>query len=166
MRAFDPLGALSALIDGSVDFVIIGGLAARLRGSPSITDDLDICHSKEPSNLERLAGALRRMSAKLRGADDVPLKLDAQSLKNGENFTFITDFGPLDCIALPAGVNGYEDLIRTAEMTDMNGLTLAVASLEDLIRMKRAAGRPQDLIELEILGALRDEIEGKPNHQQ
>jgi hypothetical protein len=161
VKAFDPLGALSVLIDEGVDFVLIGGLAARLRGSPSITDDLDICHSKETPNLERLVAALRRMNAKLRGAEDVPFKLDAQSLKNGENFTFITDFGPLDCLALPAGLNGYEDLTRTAEMTDMNGLTLAVASLEDLIRMKRAAGRPQDLIELEILGALRDEIEGK-----
>jgi hypothetical protein len=37
-------------------------------------------------------------------------------------------------------------------------LTVAVASIEDLISMKRAAGRPKDLIEVEVLGALRDEV--------
>jgi hypothetical protein len=42
---------------------------------------------------------------------------------------------------------------------DIGGVTVKVASIDDLIRMKRAAGRPKDLIELEVLGALRDEID-------
>lgn len=161
MKAFDPLGCLQALLGNGVEFVLIGGLAARLRGSPSVTNDTDICHSKEGSNLERLAKSLAAMNAKLRGAEDAPFLLDAKSLSRGENFTFSSDYGALDCLASPSGVDGYEDLQRTAEVMDLNGISVQVASLDDLMRMKRAAGRRKDLLELEILGALRDEIEGK-----
>jgi hypothetical protein len=67
--------------------------------------------------------------------------------------------GDLDIIGIPAGTTGHEELARTAEPMDLDGLTVQVAALDDLIRMKRAAGRPKDRVELEILGALRDEIE-------
>ncbi len=160
MKSFDPLGALQSLTQHRVEFVLIGGLAARLRGSPTVTDDLDVCHSKDGGNLENLAEALASMNARLRGAEDVDFILDARSLKTGENFTFLTDFGPLDCMARPAGVEGFAELGRNADVLDLDGITVAVASIEDLIRMKRAAGRPQDLIELEVLGALLEETEG------
>jgi hypothetical protein len=160
LRAFDPLGALELLSEHEIDFVLIGGLAARLHGSPTVTDDLDICHSAEPDNLERLAEALRQMQAKLRGAPtDVPFLLDARTLAAGAKFTFSTDYGPLDCMALPAGVNGYDELSRTADRMRFNDLEVLVASIDDLILMKRAAGRPQDLKELETLGALKEELE-------
>jgi hypothetical protein len=160
MRVFDPLGALERLGAHGVDFVLIGGLAARLHGSPSMTDDLDICHSVERENLERLADALREMEAKLRGApEDVPFRLDAKTLAAGANFTFSTTHGPLDCMALPSGVDGYGELSRTAEKMRFNDLEILVASIEDLILMKRAAGRPKDLVELEVLGALKEELE-------
>jgi hypothetical protein len=160
VRAFDPLGALELLIRHGIHFVLIGGLAARLHGSPTVTDDLDICHSTEPENLERVAEALKEADAKLRGApEDVPFLLDAKTLAAGATFTFLTVFGPLDCLALPAGVGGYDELSRTAERMRFNDLEVLVASIDDLILMKRAAGRPQDLKEIEILGAVRDEIE-------
>ncbi|MGH2693910.1 MAG: DUF6036 family nucleotidyltransferase [Actinomycetota bacterium] len=160
MRAFDPLGALEVLSAHEIDFVLIGGLAARLHGSPTVTDDLDICHSAERDNLERLAEALRQMEAKLRVAPaDVPFPLDARTLAAGANFTFSTNYGPLDCMALPAGVNGYDELSRTADRMRFDDLEVLVASIDDLILMKRAAGRPQDLKELEILGALKEELE-------
>lgn len=160
MKAFDPLGALRTLVAWRVDFVVIGGLAARLHGSPSITDDLDICHSKEPQNLERLASALKEMNARLRGAPpDVPFLLDAKTLAKGDNFTFITEHGPLDCLAHPSGVGGYESLAPNATRIDLGDVTVAICSLEDLMAMKKSAGRPADLIELEILAALAEEIE-------
>jgi hypothetical protein len=160
MKAFDPLGALERLSAHGVAFVLIGGLAARLQGSPSVTDDLDICHSVEPENLQRLARALKEMEARLRGApDDVPFRLDAKTLAAGANFTFSTTFGPLDCLALPSGVNGYRELSRTADPMRFDDLEILVASVDDLILMKRAAGSPKDLVELEILGALKEEIE-------
>jgi len=118
--AFDPLRALRTLSRHDVRYVVIGGLGARLHGSPSVTNDTDVCCQRAPANLERLAAALRQLHAGLRGADgDAPFQLDAKTL---------------------------------------DGLTVAVASIEDLISMKRAAGRPKDLIEVEVLGALRDEV--------
>jgi hypothetical protein len=78
-----------------------------------------------------------------------------------ESLRLTTDAGDLDLLARPAGTEGYDDLARTAEPTDLDGLTVLVTSIDDLMRMKRAAGRPKDLIELEVLGALRDELDAR-----
>ncbi len=142
-----------------VDFVIIGGIAGQLWGSPTITQDLDICYAREKTNLEHLAAALRELNAKLRGVkEDVPFQLDARTLFNGDSFTFTTDFGALDCLATPSGTSGYNDLKQAAETMPVGGgLKVRVCSIDDLIRMKRAAGRTKDLRAVEELGALRDE---------
>ncbi|HYN35956.1 MAG TPA: hypothetical protein VEV82_03175 [Actinomycetota bacterium] len=158
----DFFGILDALARHDVSFVLIGGLAARLHGSPTVTVDVDICPARDEDNLQHLADCLKSIDARLRGVeDDVPFLLDARSLKAGRNFTFNTSLGALDILGEPAGTRGYEDLAANAIEMDIDGLTLKVASLDDLMRMKEAAGRPKDRIELEILGALRDEIEGR-----
>jgi hypothetical protein len=64
----------------------------------------------------------------------------------------------VDCVGAPAGVSGFEEIVRDAVELDLDGLTVSVASIDDLIRMKRAAGRPKDLIEVEVLAAVRDEV--------
>jgi hypothetical protein len=156
------LDALEALVKHRVRFVVIGGIAANLRGSTTITNDLDICCSREPENLERLAGALREVHARLRGIpSDVPFRLDAKTLEMGDSFTFVTDIGSIDVLGHPSGIpGGYEELERAADdMRIAAGVTVKVASIDDIIQMKRAAGRPKDLIEVEVLGALRDEID-------
>ena len=53
----------------------------------------------------------------------------------------------------------FERLMRSGEPRDLFGTRLWVAGLDDLMAMKRAAGRPKDRIELEILGALREELD-------
>ena len=158
IEPFDPFVALWAFHDAGVNFVVIGGVAARLHGSPSLTRDVDICYSRDPDNLERLSQVLRALHARLRGVDDdVPFLLDPRTLRAGANFTFSTDVGSIDILALPAGVAGFDELAGSAESVDLEGITVLVASLDDLIRMKRAAGRPKDRIEVEVLSALRDE---------
>lgn len=160
---FLPASALEALVDNGVRFVLIGGLAARLHGSSSITDDVDICYARDRMNLEHLAAALSSLHARLRGApDDLPFRLDALTIEAGDHFTFITDAGGLDIMATPAGSKGYDALAANASVMHLDLMSLQVASIDDLIRMKRAAGRPKDLVEIEILGALRDEIENQP----
>ena len=160
VAAFDPLRLLKALQRHGVRFVVIGGIAGRLWGSPTVTNDLDICYARDGANLESLAAALRQLRAKLRGADrDLPFQTDARTLQLGDSFTFVTTAGNLDCLGSPAGTTGYEQLARTAIPTDVGGITVAVASIEDLILMKRASARPKDLIEVEILTAVRDERE-------
>lgn len=161
MRPFDPLGAFECLISHEVDFVLIGGIAARLWGSPTVTGDLDICHSKTKANITKLTAALRAMEATLRGAEDVLFPLQEQFLSASDNFTFSTAFGALDCLAHPAGVEGFGELSQRAERMDLEGVQVLVASLHDIMAMKRASGRRKDLIELEVLGALQEEREGE-----
>ena len=157
---FDPLGALHGLSFHGVRFVLIGGYAAALRGSPMITGDLDICHARDDANLHALAAALEELGATMRGAlPDVPFILDAATLKAGDHFTFSTSAGPLDILGTPAGTDGFADLDASASDEDLDGLTVRVASIDDLIRMKRAAARPQDLVAIEWLSALLDEID-------
>ncbi len=88
--------------------------------------------------------------------------MDAKPLLRGDSFTLTTDIGWLDILATPSGTTGYEDLARTAEAYDLFGYRVLVASVDDLIRMKRAAGRPKDLLAIEELGALREELDGGP----
>ena len=159
---FDYLDALETLTKHRVRFVVIGGIAGRLRGSTTVTEDVDVCYARDDENLERMAAALKEVNARLRGAPpDVPFILDADTLKMGDHFTFATDVGSVDVLGHPSGIpGGYEELERAADEMDLGGgLIVKVASIDDLIRMKRAAGRPKDLIEVEVLGALRDEID-------
>lgn len=158
---FDPLAALRMLVGHGVRFVLIGGYAGTMHGWALITGDLDICYARDAENLERLAAALNDLGARLRGPGvpgDLPFILDATTLRLGDSLTFETDLGNLDILETPSGTSGFEDLIASAATVDLEGLVISVASLDDLIRMKRAAGRPKDLLQLEHLGALREEI--------
>ena len=157
---FEPFSILRVLQSHDVEFIVRGGIAAAVLGSPSSTVDLDICYRRDPGNLERLAAALEEMGARLRGTDDdVPFLLEAKTLAAGDHFTLSTDKGDLDILGTPAATAGFEDLAVRAEDVDLDGLNVRVCALDDLIRMKKAAGRPKDLIELEVLGALRDEVD-------
>jgi hypothetical protein len=159
-QLFDPERIFETLRRHEVRYVLIGGWAARLLGSPTVTVDIDIAYARDPENLTRLAGALRELGASLRGVDGtLTLRLDARTLAAGGNFTFTTDAGDLDILAEPAGAPDYEALERTAQPMDLAGSRILVASIDDLIAMKRAAGRPKDRIEIEVLGALREEME-------
>jgi hypothetical protein len=157
---FDPLRIFKILHRHDGRYVVIGGIAGRLWGSTTVTNDLDICYARDRASLQSLAAALRDLKVRLRGADrDLPFIVDARTLEMGDHFTFTTSAGNLDCLGTPAGSGGYEALARTATPMDVGGLTVLVASLEDLIQMKRTAGRPKDLIEVEILSAVREELE-------
>jgi hypothetical protein len=161
---FDPLGIVRTLVAHDVRFVLIGGFAANLRGTADLTQDLDVCYARDADNLEAMASALRELRAQLRVARepdaDLPFQLDATTLRNGDSFTFVTSRGDFDILGTPSGTGGYDDLEAGAEtLVAADGLSIRVASLEDLIRMKRASARPKDLLHLEHLEALRSEIE-------
>jgi len=152
-----PVG-LRALTEHGVRFVLIGGWAAKLQGSPSVTADVDICYARDQANVERLASALASFDVRLRDvADAVPFWLDARTLLAGDTFTLASSAGAIDLIGSPAGSGGFDALASRADTLELDDLRVAVACVDDFIAMKRAAGRPKDLIEVEVLGALRDE---------
>jgi hypothetical protein len=162
-RPFDPERLLSTLTRHRVRFVVIGGIAGRLYGSPSVTNDLDVCYARDRKNLAALSAALTELRAKLRDAPErLPFRPDSATLTAGSNFTFSTDAGNLDCFATPAGSAGFEELIAGATEMRVGSLQISVVALEDLIRLKQASGRPKDRIEVEVLSALKEEIEKDP----
>lgn len=158
---FDPEPALGALARGGVDFVVVGGIAAVLHGSSGLTTDLDIMFAATPENLERLGGVLVELEARLRDVErDVPFVADAAVLRRIDVLTLETSAGPLDVLRAPSGAPAYAILRRRAERYDVGGFEVLVASLEDLIAMKQAAGRLKDLAaveELELILRLRSE---------
>lgn len=162
LERFQPDVILQSLIEHGVRFVLIGGLAAQAHGSPSLTGDMDICHARDAENLARLAATLTELSAIRRGLpSDAPRMppLDARTLRAGGLFTLTTTAGDFDLLATPDPGFDFERLRKSAVSTRVAGHPVLVASLADLMTMKRAAGRPKDLIELEILGALREELD-------
>jgi hypothetical protein len=150
---------LRELTAGGVDYVIIGGVAALLHGSATFTQDLDIFYATDDANLEALGRVLVKLKATLRGVEeDVPFVPDARTLRSVEVLTLETRAGPLDVLARPDGTRSYAAVRRRAERLDLGKIAVLVASVDDLIAMKRAAGRPKDLIaieELEAIGELR-----------
>jgi hypothetical protein len=151
---------LRALLEADVRFVLIGGLASQVHGSPSLTGDVDVCFELEQENLGRLAAALEALTAIRRELPPgVTAPVDARALRAGDVFTLTTRYGDLDLLAHPEPGLDFETLAERSIMAEVLGVEVRVASLEDLMAMKRAAGRPKDRIELEILGALREELD-------
>jgi hypothetical protein len=156
---FDPEAILRVLLAHRVRFVLIGGVAARLAGSPVLTRDIDICYARDAENLAALVTALRDLRVRLRGPrEEVPFRLDTRTLQLGDSFTFTSRLGDLDILATPTGTRGFDDLAANAESVRIGDADVLVASVDDLIRMKRAAGRPKDRATVEELAALREEI--------
>jgi hypothetical protein len=154
-----PLSAdeiLRLLVERGVDFVVIGGIAAVLHGSARNTFDLDICFATDNANLDALGDVLLALGARLKGLrEDVPFVPDARTLRQVEVLTLITSLGELDVLARPPGAPAYEQLRRHADRYDLGGFNVSVASIDDLIAMKEAAGRPKDLLDIEELEAIK-----------
>jgi hypothetical protein len=164
---FEPTRAFETLNRHGVKYVVIGGLAAAAHGSPSVTRDTDICYARDRANLEALAAALAELHARLRGVErEVSFRLDAKTLAAGDSFAFTTDVGSLDILATPSGTTGYDELEASAESVEIGSETVRIASIDELLRMKRAAARPKDMVEVEILSALKDEIENPPRNRR
>lgn len=155
MVELDSAGILRRLTARGVDFVVIGGIAAVLHGSPRATFDLDLCFATDPANLDGLGEVLTDLDARLRGVgEEVPFVPDAATLRQVEVLTLRTALGDLDVLARPAGVTRYETLRRGADRYELGGFSVLVASVADLIAMKHAAGRAKDLADIEELEAI------------
>lgn len=158
---FRPTALIGALGRAGVDFVVIGGVAVVVQASPRFTRDLDITYATDTANLESLGALLISLDARLRGIEeDVPFIPDARTLRHTQMLTLTTRDGDLDLLVDPPGSPGYPALRRHADIVDLDGDSVRIASLEDLIEMKRAAGRPQDEMDIESLEVARSRLRG------
>ncbi len=157
-RPPDLRALLTPLLRHGVDFVMVGGMAGLSHGSSYPSYDLDVVYARDRDNIGRLVDALREIGVKLRGAPaDLPFLLDAKTIENGSNFTFITRHGDFDILGHADGMPSYDELRSEASVHDILGLDIRVASIEHLIAMKRAANRPKDRVAVEEYIVIADE---------
>ncbi|MFI5005531.1 MAG: hypothetical protein ACHQE6_11020 [Solirubrobacterales bacterium] len=158
---FEPDELLLALTRAQVEFVVIGGVAVGVHGFIRATKDLDIVPAPSPENLERLARVLVEIEAQHVGVGDFSPEefpydpTDPAQLAEGANFRLETSRGPVDIMQWVAGIEtelAYLELAPEAIPVQFRDTQIRVCSLEHLRAMKRAAGRPQDLADLERLG--------------
>jgi predicted nucleotidyltransferase len=149
---------LRALAEGGVEFLLIGGVAATVHGSARLTLDVDAVYRRTRENIQRLVLALTPYRPYLRGAPPgLPFRWDAATVERGLNFTLVTDIGDLDLFGEIAGGGSYEDLLPNSVTIQVFGVECRCLSLEQLISVKRAAGRPKDFEAIAELEALLEE---------
>ena len=159
----DELRIFEVLDRHGVEYVLVGGLGARLHGATRFTYDFDACPAWDRENLARLAAALNELGARLR---DFPAELPfppltAEGLRRQLIGTWRTDAGDLDTlIGIPSGLpnqeHQYEVLRSRAARREIAGCTVYVADLADIIASKQAADRDKDREALPELRALLD----------
>lgn len=155
-RHLDVEEILRRLTAAGVDFVVIGGMALVLSGSARLTRDLDIVFARDDENLDALGGVLVGLEARLRAVEEeIPFVPDGRTLRNAQLLTLETVAGWLDVHRQPDGAPAYERLRRNAERVNLGDFVVLVASPDDMIAMKRAAGRPQDLADIEEWEAIK-----------
>ena len=155
MIEFDPEKIFQILDEHGVDYVVIGAMAAILQGA-NLTEtlDVDITAATTRQNRTRLAEALQEMDARLRlglGEEPVAVPIDERMLSRVSVMTFHTKYGPFDVLFEPAGAPPYDELREGARAVTRFGVTFHVASVEDVIAMKKAAGREKDTAHVALL---------------
>ncbi len=151
---------LPLLVNGDIQFILIGGVAGNVLGSARLTFDVDIVYDRGKANLEKISKWLKPQSPYLRGAPPgLPFTLDVPTLRNGLNFTLTTKLGDLDLLGEVVGGGDYKKLLRHTFEVEAFGVKFRCVKLPTLIKLKRAAGRPKDLESIAELQALLEERE-------
>lgn len=155
---FDARELFRALAHRGVDYVTIGGVAIQAHGGQRLTQDLDVAIAASEENIGRLADALLDLDARILGPDGQRSRTTptAPLLASSDQWHLITDHGPLDIITLPAHLGTFADMRARAHEVPLGELSVPIASRDDLVKMKRAAGRPQDLADVRLLESLDD----------
>ena len=143
------------LTAAGVEFVVVGGVAGAVHGSPFVTNDLDICYADDRTNVNRLVKVLATWKPCPREwKERLPFTMDARALRTTPLMTLRTVEGDIDLLDRVAGVGAYAAAVESSEELTAFNIRFRVLTLEALIRARRAAGRPKDLAQLPTLEAL------------
>ncbi|HET9677678.1 MAG TPA: hypothetical protein VFP21_09260 [Solirubrobacterales bacterium] len=161
MAELDIRAILRELVEGEVEFLLIGGVAVGYHGHIRATKDVDVVPSPEPDNLERLADVLGRLDARVEGAEEfdkgeLPDPLDPAVLELGGNWVLATRLGRLDVMQWIGEWPLWQELSPAAIEDSIAELPIKIVSYDDLVRLKELAGRPEDLADLQRLREARE----------
>ena len=153
-RPLDLGELIAALARHGVDYLVIGGVATQVHGHRRTTMDLDLTPDPNPENLRRLGAALVELEAVPRdgGAGvEIPAS-DPERLAIAAIVPpLLTRHGQIHILKEPKGARPFSEMRERALVVQLDGNDVAIVSLDDLIRMKRAAGRPADLEDIATL---------------
>lgn len=165
--AFNVRQIFAALNDAQVDYVVVGGLAVILHGYLRATADLDLAIGFSSGNARRGMRALAsiglqpRLPVALDDFADADKRSDWLLNRNMLVFPLWDPANPLRSVDVFIDEPiGFDDLMAEAVIKDMDGLKVRIASIPHLIEMKRRAGRPRDLEDIDKLQQIRDAGEG------
>lgn len=149
---------LETLIDNGVDFVLIGGFAAVVHGSTTLTQDIDICIRFTPKNCSNLLKALDGSNPLYRQNKE-PLTTDPDELSKFKNLYLLTDNGPLDILGEVSKLGKYDEVVRHSIEIDLFGKKCRVLNIDGLIRSKDGMARPKDKEVIFQLKAIKERLE-------
>jgi hypothetical protein len=145
-------GRIFAVLDlHGVEYVVIGGIAVQVHGHVRMTNDVDLIPAPTPENLVRLARALEALGARVLNAGSEHLRIDVQMLPRATLWQFATRHGDIDLLHDPPGAAPFGELRERAQVITLDDHAIPIAGRDDLIKMKRAAGRPIDLADIAAL---------------
>lgn len=164
MSLFQPVFA--AFENADARYVIVGGVATVLHGFARFTADIDVVLDYTPAEIPKALGALRSLSLRPRA----PVPLDAlgdpgqrEAWVRDKGMTVLSLWDPSDPMrevdVFVEPPIPFEELWRDSVVMSLSEGKVRVASIAHLIRMKRIANRPEDLLDIEALSAI---LEQKP----
>jgi hypothetical protein len=146
---------INVLARHEVDYVVVGGVATQVHGHRRTTMDLDLMPDPDPENLNRLGAALTELDARPRDLSSERAEVPAADPERLAIAAIVppllTRHGQLHILKEPKGARAFDQMRNASLTVDLGGIEVAIVSLDDLIRMKRAAGRPADLADIAAL---------------
>lgn len=142
---------LAAFADSGVKYVLLGGYAVIFHGRPRATKDLDLLVAIDADNIQRLVAALQRFGATHEIVDA------ARGLHADEVVFFGLSPLRVDILGSASGIE-FDGVYARAIRTSLDGVSVPVISLDDLIENKRASGRARDLEDCAELERIRAKI--------
>jgi hypothetical protein len=166
-QVLDAERIFAALGEHQVEYVVVGGIAVQVHGHVRMTNDLDLIAAPDRENLARLAVALRELGARVLNPGSEDLEIDASMLPRATLWQFSTPLGDIDLLHDAPGAAPFDQLRARSLVIALGTQSIPVAGRDDLIRMKRAAGRPGDLEDIAALTEPehRDRREPRPGDE-